>query len=345
MKANLMPTKLAEWFSARKRSFPWRDNPTPYAVWVSEVMLQQTQAQVVVPYFNRFMEKFPSIEVLASAPLEEVIKLWEGLGYYSRARNLHQGAKMVLEKWGGELPSSDEELLSIKGLGFYTVGAIQSFAFKLKKPAVDGNVARVMSRYFALEEEINKAKTLKKLAQLTESFLPDKEPWVVTEGLIELGATVCKKTPLCEICPIASGCEAKRKGWETRLPLKKAATAITNLSRIVLIVQIKGKVLVRKVEEGKLMGGLHEFPYFAEEEMGDNVEELLIEKMGLKGVLARRLPSVQHSFTRYKAELKPHWLIVEKGQAPEGYTLVSLQEAQKLPFSSGHKRVLSLLLR
>lgn len=345
MKANLMPTKLAEWFSARKRSFPWRDNPSPYAVWVSEVMLQQTQALVVVPYFTRFMEKFPSIEALALAPLEEVIKLWEGLGYYSRAKNLHQGAKMVLEKWGGVLPSGEDDLLSIKGLGFYTVGAIQSFAFKLRKPAVDGNVARVMSRYFALEEEINKTKTLKKLAELTESFLPDKDPWVVTEGLIELGATVCKKTPLCEICPIASGCEAKRKGWETRLPIKKAAAAITNLSRLVLVIQMNGNVLVRKVEEGKLMGGLHEFPYFEEEEIEDNVEALLQEKMGLKGVLARRFPSVQHSFTRYKAMLKPVLLIVEKGKVPEGYVLVSLEEAQKLPFSSGHKRVLSLLLR
>lgn len=345
MKANLMPTKLAEWFSARKRSFPWRDDPTPYSVWVSEVMLQQTQASVVVPYFQRFMEKFPTVKALAQAPVEEVIKLWEGLGYYSRAKNLHQGAKMVLEKWGGMLPATEDELLSIKGLGFYTVGAIQSFAFKLKKPAVDGNVARVMSRYFAIEEEINRSKTLKKLAQLTESFLPDQEPWVVTEGLIELGATVCKKTPLCGECPIAEGCQAKQKGWEARLPLKKPATPVTTLSRVVLIVQQKEKFLIKKVEEGQLMGGLHEFPYCEEEEMADTVEALLYEKMGIKGVLTRKFPSVQHSFTRYKAELKPYLLVTEKGKAPVGYRFVSLTEAQSLPFSSGHKRVLSLLLR
>lgn len=338
-----MPTKLAEWFLKRKRSFPWRDQPTPYAVWLSEVMLQQTQASVVVPYFQKFMEKFPSIEALAEAPVESVVKCWEGLGYYSRAKNLHLGAKMVVEKWDGILPQSEEELLSIKGLGSYTVGAILSFAFRQKKAAVDGNVARVMSRYFAIEEEIQRTQTMKKLRQLTEQFLPDQEPWVVSEALIELGATVCKKTPVCESCPIAEGCMAKTKGMEKVLPLKKASAPVTLLNRILLLLQREGRYLVRKVEEGKLMGGLYEFPYFEEDEVLFPLEDFVFAQMKIKGILVKKFPLVKQSFTRFRAELKPHLMVVEKGKAPLGYEWVSLEEAKELPFSSGHKRVLERL--
>ncbi|MFV0340440.1 MAG: A/G-specific adenine glycosylase [Parachlamydiaceae bacterium] len=342
LKANPMPTQLARWFLERKRPLPWRDNPTPYAVWVSEVMLQQTQASVVIPYFHRFMEKFPTVQALAEAPIEEVVKLWEGLGYYSRARNLHQGARMVLDQWGGTVPHGKDELLSIKGLGRYTVGAILSFAFKMKSPAVDGNVARVMSRYFAVQEDICQTKTLNRLNQLTEQFLPDEEPWVVAEALIELGATVCKKTPLCENCPIAEGCQAKKLNLETKLPIKKAAAPVTKLTRVVLAIQISGRYVVKQVEEGQLMAGLYEFPYF-EEEMVESVESLIWEKFGYKAAVFRELPTVQHSFTRYRAELQPYLVIITKGKAPNGYQLVTLEEAEALPFSSGHKRILSLL--
>src|ERR1700722_10190653 len=175
---------LKDWFVREKRDLPWRENPSPYAVWISEVMLQQTQASVVIPYFERWMARFPTVAVLAEASQGEVIKMWEGLGYYSRVRHLHQAAKDLMYRYAGDLPRTREGLEGIKGIGPYTRGAILSFAFHQKAAAVDGNVLRVLARYFAIEEEIEKAK--KSITELTESILPEEEPWIVMEGLIEL---------------------------------------------------------------------------------------------------------------------------------------------------------------
>jgi len=172
---------LKRWFLEVQRDFPWREDPSPYRVWVSEVMLQQTRAEVVVPYFERWMARFPTVEVLAEAPLDEVIKLWEGLGYYSRARNLHQGAQQIVRDYGGKLPNSADKLKKIKGIGPYTVGAILSFAFHQKVPAVDGNVLRVMSRYQRIEEDIAKQKTVKMIGQRVAEILPEKEPRIVID--------------------------------------------------------------------------------------------------------------------------------------------------------------------
>ena len=160
---------LKRWFLDQKRDFPWRENPSPYAVWVSEVMLQQTQAAVVISYFERWMQRFPTIQALADAPLEDVIKEWEGLGYYARARNLHAGARYVVENYEGQLPANAEQLYKIKGLGHYTVGAILSFAFQQRKAAVDGNVLRVLARYYGITDDIGKSATVKKCKDLLKS--------------------------------------------------------------------------------------------------------------------------------------------------------------------------------
>ena len=227
---------LKSWFLSARRDLPWRQAPTPYAVWVSEVMLQQTQVSVVIGYFQRWMERFPTVKHVAEASLEEVIKLWEGLGYYSRARSLHKGAQYILEHHAGNLPSSREELEKIPGVGPYTVGAILSFAFHKKAAAVDGNVVRVLARFAAVEEDVTSGKFKKWIWEYAESILPETAPWLVVEGLIELGGTVCTRQPKCFACPLSSSCLGLKKGIADLLPIKKKQAATTQLKRQVAIV-------------------------------------------------------------------------------------------------------------
>ena len=193
---------LITWFQENKRVFPWRDKISPYATWISEVMLQQTRAEVVVPFFLRWMRLFPTVETLAKAPIETVIKAWEGLGYYRRARYLHSAACSIMENHNGILPNTLENLQKIKGMGPYTVGAILSFAYKKKIAAVDGNVLRVLARHFEIGKEIDKQSTQKEIRDLAESILPEKESWIVNEALIELGATLYRpNNPHCTKAP------------------------------------------------------------------------------------------------------------------------------------------------
>lgn len=334
---------LKRWFYAARRELPWRENPSPYAVWISEVMLQQTQVSVVVPYFKRWMERFPSAKALAEAPLDEVIKVWEGLGYYSRARNLHEGARYVMAHHGGELPEEAEELKKIKGLGPYTVGAIQSFAFKRRAAAVDGNVLRVMSRYYSIETPIDQPSTRREIEKLTESILPGSEPWILMEALIELGALVCKKHPECNQCPLKESCLAYEKGLMNKLPVKGKKVPTTFLYRFVAVIQCEKGFLIRKEKEGKVMAGLWEFPYF---ESGAPILNPHILKSHLESALnlkldyLERLPEIVHGFTRFKAFLYPYLWKAKRAEQVQDYVWVPFSELLKKPFSSGHRRIL-----
>ncbi len=333
--------ELHEWFQQNRREFPWRMAPTPYKVWISEVMLQQTRASVVVPYFERWLTLFPDVRTLASAPLEKVIKTWEGLGYYSRARNLHKGAQQIVEQFGGEIPSQRKDLESIYGLGPYTVGAILSFGFRQRAVAVDGNVTRVITRYFSIEENISKQSTKKKIAAAAETLLDLDEPWITSEALIELGATLCTPKPRCLICPLQKNCLGQGKAES--LPIKNGEKQIIPLKRAVVIIESEGRVLVRKGEKGKVMADLYEFPYF---EMGKEqwtqtaVVKAVQRNLGLKMTLVERLPAVTHTFTRYKAHLYPIRCKTEGIKNVEGYEWVARNTLSELPFSSGHRRIL-----
>lgn len=322
--------KLKKWFAENKRDLPWRRLRSPYAVWISEVMLQQTQASVVVDYFHRWMERFPTIASLAEAPLDTVLKVWEGLGYYSRARYVHAAACHFLEKHGGEIPADRQELQKVKGLGPYTTGAILSFAFHKKAAAVDANVARVLSRYFCLEEDL--VKLQKRLWEIAEEILPEQEPWVVVEGLIELGAMVCGKDPKCAFCPIRKGCVAFHQGKQKSLPIKKKNKEITLLSRYVAVIYCDGHFLLKRGNKGKVMADLYEFPYFeGQEEITAAFPFAVFEK---------ELQEQSHSFTRYRARLFPTlWRAMEKKEHPH-YSWVEEKFMRTLPFSSGHRRIL-----
>lgn len=334
--------RLKEWFVEERRDLPWRGNPSPYEVWVSEVMLQQTQVSVVIGYFERWMQKFPSISLLAEAPLTEVLKVWEGLGYYSRARHMHEAAQLLVREYGGELPASAQELAKVKGLGPYTRGAILSFAFHQRAAAVDGNVARVLARYFLLEEEIDRGPVQKKLRSLAEEILPDEEPWVAMEALIELGARVCTKQPRCSLCPLRSGCQGFRQGVAAQLPRKGQKIRYEALFRSVAVVLCEDALLLRKGKSGQVMADLYEFPYFEREAPLDaSLQELL----GRKPSFLRELAQVQHQFTRFRVTLYPTvWEVHEKIPI-EGHEWLSWKEIEKLPFSSGHRRILTGIKR
>ena len=334
---------LKNWFIDEKRDLPWRNNPSPYQVWISEVMLQQTQVSVVIPYFERWMQHFPTIHHLAIASVEEVIKIWEGLGYYSRARNIHEAAKYIVEKHEGNLPQSKEELSKIKGLGPYTVGAIQSFAFKMKAAAVDGNVVRVLSRYFLIEDDISKGKTIEKMRIFLEERLPDDEPWVISEALIELGATICQKKPRCNVCPLKKTCKAYMQGKASLLPVKSAKIKYEKLYRSVGIVNFEDSYLVKRGEKGQIMSDLYEFPYF---EKGDSqyISDHFRKEFGISLKYLQEHPKVSHSFTRFRVELTPFQYETNTKTPVPGYEWHSISEIQKLPFSSGHRKILKTLL-
>ena len=326
---------LKKWFKIARRELPWRNVSDPYAIWISEIMLQQTQVSVVEDYYSRWMSRFPTISALASASLEEVIKMWEGLGYYSRARHLHEAAHLLMENYEGKLPSTKEELAKIKGLGPYTIGAILSFAFHQKAAAVDGNSIRVLTRYYGVEDDIQKSKTIKKIWEIAESILPEDEPWLVVEGLIELGATVCKKDPSCDECPLQETCFAYEQETQRQIPKKGKKIETTILKRQVFVIVHDNKLLVKKGRPRRVMADLYEFPYF---EKVTNIFPFSFEAKKIKN-----LAEVEHCFTRFKARLYPTlWKAVKQIEIPD-HDWISLEHIEKYPFSSGHKKILNFL--
>ncbi len=259
---------IAQHYAAVQRDLPWRRSRDPYAIWVSEIMLQQTRVQTVIPYWHRWMATFPTVRVLAAAPLDDVLAAWAGLGYYSRARNLQKGAQAIATRFAGKLPSRASELRVVPGIGPYTAGAIASIAFGERTPLVDGNVARVLSRVYAIAHDIKSSKGQRELwaraRQLVDALPVALKPGDLNQGLMELGATVCSPTqPRCLVCPIAAGCAANRRGEQTTYPViapRKRKHELPVLERYALWLQADDKiVLARRVPDG-LFGGLWELP-------------------------------------------------------------------------------------
>ncbi len=335
--------QVRKWFLENRRSFPWREGVSAYLVLVSEVMLQQTRASVVIDYFNRWMKRFPTIEMLSQATESEVIKLWEGLGYYSRARNLLEIAKEIVSQYDGRIPDTLAELLRLKGIGDYTAGAILAFGFHKKSVALDGNVTRVVSRLVAFEKDAKKHAN--ELRQIVYDLLPDREPHIVMEGLIELGATICAKNPLCNLCPLKENCIAYKKGIATTFPILPQRKPITELFRLVGCISFQNEYLVKQGEKGKIMASLFEFPYIdCEKDLilscsQKKLEQLLEIQLKLIAPLQRE----KHHFTRYRAHLFPFHFEVSSKREILGYRWVKKNLLNTLPFSSGHKKVLTQL--
>ncbi|CAM3058977.1 A/G-specific adenine glycosylase [Paenibacillus sediminis] len=257
---------LLEWYEQNKRDLPWRRHRNPYYIWVSEIMLQQTRVDTVIPYFNRFIERFPTVESLADAPEEDVLKSWEGLGYYSRARNLQHAAKQVKELHGGQIPNDREAVFALKGVGPYTAGAILSIAFNRSEPAVDGNVMRVLSRYFLIEEDIMKGSTRAHMEDLVRELIPEGRASDFNQALMELGALVCTpKSPHCLTCPVMEHCEGRLEGKEESLPMKTKAKKPRPEYRLAALIEgegvNKGRVLIRQRPSSGLLARMWELPH------------------------------------------------------------------------------------
>ncbi len=259
----LLAERIVSFYRNLLRPLPWRETPTPYRVWVSEIMLQQTRIDAVIPHYHRFLSLFPTVNALAAADDDTLMKSWEGLGYYSRVRNLRRAAEIIV-KMGGELPSSAEELRKLPGIGSYTAGAIASIAFGQPAPAVDGNVLRVLARYTAderniLDEKLKKEYTLR----LSEVYPSGTDASIMTQGLMELGETLClpNATPLCASCPVVDLCRAHKKGLETTLPIREKKGERRREERTVLLLRSQnGRYAVRKRPDRGLLASLYEFP-------------------------------------------------------------------------------------
>jgi A/G-specific adenine glycosylase len=255
---------LINWYLAEKRDLPWRKDQDPYKVWVSEIMLQQTRVDTVIPYFTSFINKFPTIEALANANEEEVLKAWEGLGYYSRVRNLQAAVKEVKESYGGVVPNSPHEISKLKGVGPYTKGAILSIAYNIPEPAVDGNVMRVLSRILSIWEDIAKTKTRKVFEDATYELISKDDPSSFNQALMELGALICTPTsPSCLLCPVREHCSAFEEGVQAELPIKskKKKPKPIQMAAAVLC-DAKGNLFIHKRPSSGLLANLWEHPNF-----------------------------------------------------------------------------------
>ena len=252
---------LLSWFTENARILPWRSEPTPYRVWVSEIMLQQTRVEAVKPYFERFIRELPDIEALAYAEDDKLAKLWEGLGYYHRVRNMKKCALQCMKDHHGQLPKTYEQLCQLPGIGSYTAGAIASIAFGECVPAVDGNVLRVFSRILVDEDDILKEATKKKYQKIIKEYIPEGESSAFNQALMEIGALVCvpNSVPRCNICPLAKNCIGYQSGEAQRLPNKSAKKKRRQEKKTVLVFYHNGKVLLRKRKEEGLLPGLYEF--------------------------------------------------------------------------------------
>lgn len=295
---SILTAPLLEWYQTHVRSLPWRENVTPYRVWISEIMLQQTRVEAVKPYFERFMNALPSLTDLASCREDELLKLWEGLGYYNRARNLQTAARQIRDQFDGELPADYHQLLSLKGIGPYTAGAISSIAFGIPVPAVDGNVLRVIMRVCADGSDIAKQSVKKQVEQIIQEIIPPSEASAFNQALMELGATVClpNRPPLCTQCPWNPFCEARQKGLYDFLPFKQKAKSRRIELRTVLIVQDNDRVVLQKRPDTGLLAGLYELPNL-EGHLTEDEAIRAVNKMHLHPLHIQPLPKARHIFS------------------------------------------------
>lgn len=299
--------ELLDWFEKNHRLLPWREKYEPYHVWISEIMLQQTQVKTVLPYFDRWLKAFPTIQSVASAPEDEILKLWEGLGYYSRARNLQKAAQQIVERHQGNFPSDYEAILALPGVGRYTAGAISSIAFNQDRPLVDGNVIRVLSRLFLYTQNTRLPEAEKKMWEWAEAILPAGKARYFNQAMMEFGALKCTpKIPDCPSCPLNSVCLAYREDLVEHVPDRGPKKTLNYITVAVALIKKEGKIFIQKRPSIGLMAGLWEFPG-GKVEKGESEQEALHreikEELGIVIKNIRPLRIIKHAYTSFKVEL------------------------------------------
>jgi len=337
---------LIGWFEEEQRELPWRKDKNPYKIWVSEIMLQQTRVDTVIPYFNRFIEQFPTIQALAKAEEDKVLKAWEGLGYYSRARNLQSAVKEVHEKYNGQVPNNQKEISTLKGVGPYTAGAILSIAYGIPEPAVDGNVMRVLARILSIWEDIAKPATRKVFEEAVRRIISHENPSSFNQALMELGALICTPTsPSCLLCPVREHCHAFHEGTASELPIKTKNNKQKNVQIVAAVLENNdGKILIHKRPKTGLLANLWEFPnvevhlpYINEK---DHLKESVQSLYGAEIQVSEMIGQIEHVFSHltwninaYKGKVQS--IINETDELK----LVTIKEIEEYAFSVSHQKI------
>ncbi len=344
--------RLLSWYAKNARSLPWRGRSDPYAVWVSEVMLQQTRVETVIPYYQRWMERFPTIQVLANAPLQEALLAWEGLGYYSRARNLHQAAVIVMQRYGGKLPGDRKALQALPGIGRYTAGAIASIAFGRDEPVLDGNIRRVLARVFQVSEVLRSSTAEKKLWELAVRHLPAGQAGDYNQALMELGALVClPRSPVCPRCPLMEICRAYALNLQDELPVKAARAELPHITVTAAVIQQDGRVLITQRPAKGLLGGLWEFPggkLLPGEDLVECLQREIREELGVTIAVGTALGVYRHAYTHFRVTLYAFACALPEGSAPQPLQPAALrwvmpEELQDYPMGKIDRQIASRL--
>ncbi|WP_209124071.1 A/G-specific adenine glycosylase [Alkalihalobacillus sp. BA299] len=345
--------QLVHWFEEHKRDLPWRKTKDPYRIWVSEVMLQQTRVDTVIPYYNNFIQKFPTLEDLAFAEEQQVLKAWEGLGYYSRVRNLQAAVREVAEEYGGVVPDTREEISQLKGVGPYTAGAVLSIAYNKPEHAVDGNVMRVISRILLIEDDIGKAKTRTIFERALSHMISEKKPSEFNQGLMELGALVCTpKSPGCLLCPVRDYCRAYHAGKEKSLPIKekKAKVKIKDMVAIVIRNE-KEEVLIQRRPDTGLLAKLWQFPNVEapkETAMQQKcLREFLTDDFDIIVEIGEAVQKVEHVFSHLVWHITVYEGTLLQNQKMNGDNTrwVDANSIESYPFPVSHQKIIEKQMR
>ncbi|VVC76600.1 A/G-specific adenine glycosylase [Aquicella siphonis] len=309
---------ILNWFDQHGRKhLPWQQDKTPYRVWISEIMLQQTQVNTVIPYYEQFMQRFPSLKALAQASVDDVLHSWAGLGYYSRARNLHRAAKWILEEVNGIFPDNIADLMQLPGIGRSTAGAILSIAFGKKAPILDGNVKRVLSRFAGIDEPVNDKTTENKLWALAERYTPEKRVDHYTQAIMDLGATLCTRSkPQCGTCPLGKNCYAYRMGMADLLPKKKSARTLPVRAAAFLILRNKGRILLHKRPETGIWGGLWSLPEIPGKPDEGKIREYCRRQLRHPIACYQPLEPFRHTFSHYHLDIHPVIVTIRPSHRP-----------------------------
>lgn len=327
---------LIRWYHTKKRDLPWRKTKDPYKIWLSEVILQQTRVAQGSPYYEKFVENYPTVKALASADEQEVLRLWQGLGYYSRARNMHATAKIVVNDFDGKFPDNYHNLLKLKGVGPYTAAAIASFAFDEKVAVVDGNVFRVLARVFGVETDISSHEAKKVFGELANNLISDESPSVYNQAIMEFGAIHCTPAnPDCMFCVFSVSCVANAKGMQSILPIKSKKTKVRNRFFDYFVIEQNGRFLMHQRPEGDIWTGLNDFYLIENEEKLSDLDEInddFLTEVLSKAIIKNSSESIKHILSHQRIEAR-FWYVVLNNEVvlPAGYEFYSLNEVENLP--------------
>ena len=344
--------QILEWFAEKGRDLPWRDTADPYSIWVSEVMLQQTQVDTVIPFYHRFLSRFPTVESLAEASLQEVLKAWENMGYYARARHLHTAAIEIAGSMDGRFPSTYEELIGLPGIGSYTASAILSFAFGERRPAVDGNMRRVMCRLFSIQDSVDQPKTKRRILELATDLISSGDPACFNHAVMDLGATVCTpRNPSCPVCPVQGACLAFEQGNQEALPVTRRKEPIPHEHMTAgIMANGQGRLLIIQRPNRGLLGGLWKFPgglKGSEETLEQGLIRRVREELGIGIEVQEALGSVKHAYTHFRITLHAFRCQWRTGKPKvldcQGYQWNSPKDFSLFPFSKADRKIMALL--